>query len=74
VVKNARIYGRITLSAEVLLQSPCRKTLKFNWLEISVTDAEGKLVYQNGKVDEKGDIDSHSSITERIIIELIFLT
>ena len=32
------------------------------WLEISVTDAEGKLVYQNGKVDGKGNIDSHSSI------------
>jgi len=32
------------------------------WLEISVTDAEGKLVYQNGKVDEKGNIDSHSTI------------
>ena len=28
--KNVRIYGRITLSAEVLLQSPCRRTLKFN--------------------------------------------
>lgn len=65
---------RNILSAEVLLQSPCRQTLKFNWLEISVTDAEGKLVYQNGKVDEKGDIDSHLSIRERIIIELIFLT
>ena len=32
------------------------------WLEISVTDADGKLVYQHGKVDEKGNIESHSTI------------
>jgi hypothetical protein len=32
------------------------------WLKISVIDAEGKIVYQNGKVDEKGNIDSHSTI------------
>ena len=32
------------------------------WLELSVIDAEGKIVYQNGKVDEKGNIDSHSTV------------
>ena len=32
------------------------------WLEISVTDMEGKLVYQHGKVDEKGNINSNSTV------------
>lgn len=32
------------------------------WLEISVTDTEGKLVYQHGKVDEKGNIKSNTTV------------
>ncbi len=32
------------------------------WLEVSVTDAEGKMVYQSGMVDEKGNIDSNAAI------------
>ena len=32
------------------------------WLNVSVTDAEGKLVYQSGTVDEKGNIDPNATI------------
>ncbi|WKZ23230.1 MAG: multiheme c-type cytochrome [Candidatus Brocadiaceae baterium WH-1] len=32
------------------------------WLDITVTDEDGKIVYQSGKVDEKGDIDSNATI------------
>ena len=32
------------------------------WLSVSVADAEGKTVYQSGKVDDKGDIDPNATI------------
>jgi hypothetical protein len=32
------------------------------WLEVSVTDEEDKIIYQSGKVDEKGDIDPNATI------------
>ncbi|TLD40206.1 MAG: cytochrome c family protein [Candidatus Jettenia ecosi] len=36
--------------------------LRQMWLETSVTDAEDKIVYQSGKVDEKGNIDPNATI------------
>jgi hypothetical protein len=32
------------------------------WLEVSVNDSEGNLLYQSGTVDEKGKIDSEATI------------
>ncbi len=32
------------------------------WLEVSVNDSEGKVLYQSGTVDEKGKIDSEATI------------
>ncbi|OHB39523.1 MAG: hypothetical protein A2099_02800 [Planctomycetes bacterium GWF2_39_10] len=32
------------------------------WLEISVIDTEGRIIYQKGKTDEKGTIDSKATI------------
>lgn len=36
--------------------------LRQMWLEVFVTDAEDKIVYQNGKVDEKGNVDPNATI------------
>lgn len=32
------------------------------WLDVSVMDAEGKTIFQSGKVDEKGNVDPNSTI------------
>lgn len=32
------------------------------WLNVLVTDAEDKIIYQSGKVDEKGNIDPNATI------------
>lgn len=36
--------------------------LRQMWLETSVTDAEDKIIYQSGKVDEKGNVDPNATI------------
>lgn len=32
------------------------------WLEVSVTDAEDKIIYQSGSVDEKGNVDPNATV------------
>ncbi len=36
--------------------------LRQMWLGVSITDAEGKILYQSGKVDEKGTVDPNTTI------------